>query len=239
MVAVKIPPLSHRKIGVIVKPMCGRFVRTSSIPTITKRFNVNKLFLPEIPPSYNIAPNQEVIIISNAEERQLMPCRWGFIPSWAKDISKGMINARAETVAEKPFFRYALNNHRCLIAADGFYEWGNKNGKKYPVYIKLKSGELFGFAGLYNFWESPDGSVIPTCTIITTEPNELIMPIHQRMPVIIQKDNEDQWLNPVLEDKNMLLPLLKPYPSEAMECYPVSPRMNSPLYNHPENIQPI
>ena len=111
--------------------MCGRFVRTSSIPEITKRFNAEKLSLPEIPPSYNIAPNQEVIIInSNGVVRQLMPCRWGFLPSWAKDISMGMINARAETVAEKAFFRYALNKHRCLIAADGFYEWGNKNNKK-------------------------------------------------------------------------------------------------------------
>ncbi|MCX5817808.1 MAG: SOS response-associated peptidase [Proteobacteria bacterium] len=220
--------------------MCGRFVRTSSIPVITKRFNVEKLFLPEIPPSYNIAPNQEVVIINNnGVAKQLLPCRWGFLPSWAKDMSMGMINARAETVAEKPFFRYALNKHRCLIAADGFYEWGNKNSKRYPVYIKLKSGEPFGFAGLYNFWESPDGSMIPTCTIITAEPNELINPIHQRMPVIIPKDDEDQWLDPALEDKGILLQLLKPYPSGAMELYPVSPKMNSPLYNHPENIQPI
>jgi len=218
--------------------MCGRFVRISSIPVITKRFNVRKLILPEIPPSYNIAPNQEAIIINNTEERQLMSCRWGFPPSWAKDISMGMINARAETVAEKPFFRYALKKHRCLIPADGFYEWGKKSGNKYPVYIKLKFGEPFGFAGFYNFWESPDGSMIPTYTIITTGSNELIMPIHQRMPVIIKKEEEDQWLDPALENKGILLPLLKPYPSEVMECYPVSPKMNSPLYDTPENIQP-
>jgi putative SOS response-associated peptidase YedK len=217
--------------------MCGRFVRISSIPEIAKRFNVKKPFLPEISPSYNIAPNQEVIIINNTEGRQLLPCRWGFLPSWAKDISAGIINARAETVAEKPAFRYALKKHRCLVVADGFYEWESKRDGKYPVYIKLKSDDTFGFAGMTNFWESPDGSIIFACTIITTESNDLIKPIHHRMPVIMPRENEDQWLDPSLEDKNALLSLLKPYLPEDMELYPVSPKMNSPVYDSPENIQ--
>ncbi|MDD3977880.1 MAG: SOS response-associated peptidase [Methanomicrobium sp.] len=221
--------------------MCGRFVRISPIQVIKKRFRVKHVLPPSVPPSYNVAPNQVVIIITDLGQRNIVPSRWGFLPSWAKNMSIGnkMINARAETVTEKPAFRYAFKKQRCLIVADGFYEWENRNYKKYPVYIKLKHGEPFGFAGLYNLWESPDRSMICTCTIITTVSNDLISPIHQRMPVIMPQDKEDLWLNSAIEDDQKLLPLLMPYPPEDMELYHVTPRMNLPIYNHPENIAPI
>ncbi len=221
--------------------MCGRFVRKSSVPVIVKRFNVEKVLLPEVPPSYNISPDQDVLIINHEQNRQLLSCRWGFIPSWIRDISDGvkMINARAETVADKPAFRHSLRKHRCLVVADGFFEWGSYEGRKNPFYIRLKSEEPFGLAGMTSLWESPDGSVFFTCTIITTEPNELIKKIHHRMPVIIPKGSEDLWLESSIENKSRLLSLLKPYPSEDMDLYAVSSRVNSPLYDSPDNVQPI
>ena len=150
-----------------------------------------------------------------------------------------MINARSETVATKPAFRHAFKKQRCLIVADGFYEWQSDGGEKYPLYIRLKSKEPFGFAGLYNIWESPDGSPVCTCTIITAEANELIQPVHDRMPVILPRDKEDFWLDPNNEDKEGLLKLLTPYLAREMELYPVTRRMNSPEYNSAENIEPV
>jgi len=221
--------------------MCGRFVRVSPIPAIAKRFKVKNTFDTGAKPSYNIAPTQEIIIINEIGERHLLPSRWGFLPLWAKDPSVGnkMINARSETLAVKPAFRHAFKKQRCLIVADGFYEWQSREGRKYPVYIRLKSKEPFGFAGLYNVWESPEGDALCTCTIITTEANELIRPVHDRMPVILPRDKEDFWLDPANEDKEGLLGLLKPYPAQDMELYPVSQKMNSPVYDSAENIKAV
>jgi len=221
--------------------MCGRFVRLSPTPVIVKRFNVEKTFLPEISPSYNISPDKDVLIVNQEQQRQLLHCRWGFIPSWVRDISKGgrMINARSETVADKPAFRNSFRKHRCLIVADGFFEWGSYLGRKNPFYIRLKSKEPFGFAGITSLWESPDGGILFTCAIITTKPNDLIKSVHHRMPVIIPRGSEDLWLESSIENKSTLLSILKPYPSNDMELYAVSRNVNSPLYDSPDNVKPI
>ena len=219
--------------------MCGRFVRISPVPVIARRFEAEASA--DVEPSYNIAPGQDAIIVANTDAKKLFSCRWGFLPSWAKDPSMGtrMINARSETASVKPAFRHALTNHRCLIVADGFFEWELRVGKKYPFYIHLAKKELFGFAGLYNLWESSEGDSILTCTILTTQANNLIQPIHDRMPVIMPKDKEDYWLDPTNKDKERLVHLLAPYPSEQMELYPVSPRMNRPMFDTAENIKPL
>jgi putative SOS response-associated peptidase YedK len=220
--------------------MCGRFVRITPIPVIAKKFKAKQLFA-DLAPSYNIAPSQEIVIINDEGVRQLVQCTWGFIPSWAKDPSIGnkMINARSETVAEKPAFRSAFKKKRCLVIADGFYEWKTEGKRKFPMYIRLKSKEPFGFAGLYNVWKAPDGNQICTCTIITTEANEAVKPIHDRMPVILTRDKEEIWIDPATEDKEMLVGILKPYPSEEMEAYEVSTKVNFPQYNTSSNIKPL
>ena len=215
--------------------MCGRFTRTQSIPTLAKEFGIVEVNS-DLRPSYNIAPTQEVAVIVTAGVKTLVPVRWGLVPSWAKDVSVGskMINARAETVSEKPAYRNAFKKRRCLVVADGFYEWQSIAGAKRPIHIRFKSGKPFGFAGLYETWNSPEGEEITTCTIITTEANELMRPIHERMPVIIPKEKEDLWLDPKTEEQALLLGLLKPYPADQMEAYPVSKKVNSPRNNSPD-----
>ena len=220
--------------------MCGRFVRITPVSVLAMKFKAEYV-VSDLAPSYNIDPNQEIAIINEEEVRQLIQCKWGFIPSWAKDPTIGytMINARAETVARKPAFRSAFKKKRCMVIADGFYEWRAEGKKKFPMYIRLKSGECFGFAGLYTEWKSPGGNQICTCTIITTEANEIVKPIHDRMPVILPRDKEDMWLDPANEDKEQLLSVLKPYPAEKMLVYEVSTDVNSPRFNSPSNIQPL
>jgi putative SOS response-associated peptidase YedK len=150
-----------------------------------------------------------------------------------------MINARVETVTEKQSFKAAFKKHRCLVIANGFYEWQKDKKRKIPVYIHLKSGNPFGFAGLYNVWTSPEGEKICTCTILTTESNEIISAIHDRMPVIVPRDKEDIWLDPEIEDVEILKGFLRPFPSDEMVLTRVSDRVNSPRYNSPENIKPL
>jgi putative SOS response-associated peptidase YedK len=164
--------------------------------------------------------------------------RWGLIPSWAKDESIGskMINARAETLAEKPSFKRLLRSRRCLIAADGFYEWQKEQGGKTPMYITMKDGEIFALAGLWDTWKNADGEQIRTCTIITTEPNELVTSIHNRMPVILPPEAREAWLDSTLHDDNLLVPLLKPYSADAMQARPVSRLVNNPQYDSAELI---
>jgi putative SOS response-associated peptidase YedK len=218
--------------------MCGRFTRSQNIPAIAQEFGIT-LTTCDLGPSYNIAPTQKVAVIITEGVKQLVPVRWGLVPSWAKDVSVGnkMINARAETITEKASYRNAFKKRRCLVIADGFYEWQNVEGTKRPVYIKLKSGKPFGFAGIYEKWNSPEGEEITTCTIITTAANELMKPIHERMPVILPKEHEDEWLDPATEDRERLVELLKPYPADQMEAYPVSRRVNSPQSNSPDCIK--
>jgi len=226
-----------------MKHMCGRFERSSSVEILIRDFRLNRTSI-EIEPSYNIAPSQDVLIIrlDEEEKRQLESCRWGFLPSWAKDpaMAHKIINARAETVATKPASRCAFKRQRCLVLADGFYEWQKQEHGKVPFYIHLKSGRPFGLAGLYSHW-TPEKAAesICTCTIITTDANELLEPIHDRMPVIIPRDSEDRWLDPRSEDQERLLALLKPYPSDEMALHAVSLKVNSPGFNSPDAIKSI
>jgi putative SOS response-associated peptidase YedK len=220
--------------------MCGRFTLTTNLGAIAKRFGVAR-FLEEVGPRYNIAPTQTVIVVSDDGTRQLAQMQWGLIPSWAKDpaIWNRMINARAETVATKPAFRVAIRKRRCLIPADGFYEWQQVGHRKQPVYITLKSGGPFSFAALWESWTAPDGREIKTCTIITTEANDPLKPIHDRMPVILTREAERVWLDPTIQDPARLLPLLTPYPAEEMESYPVSTRVNNPAHDGRECMLPL
>ncbi|HEX3050142.1 MAG TPA: SOS response-associated peptidase [Aggregatilineaceae bacterium] len=223
--------------------MCGRFTLTETNPDVlAQTFNLGTVPA-DLPPRYNIAPTQPVATVVNnphSGENELVIMRWGLVPSWAKDLSIGnqMINARYETAAEKPAFRSALSRRRCLVIADGFYEW-KKDGAdgKMPMYIALQGHPPFGFAGLWERWTEPaSGEVISTCTILTGEPNELIAPIHNRMAIIVPRDDYEEWLDPAQTDAKQAAALLRPYPAGGMMVYPVSKRVNSPSYDGPELI---
>jgi len=221
--------------------MCGRFEIHSAIAIIAKLFGIDT-FNADIKPNYNIAPTQDIaIIVREGSKKKLIACRWGFVCSWSKDMSQAykLINARAETVAEKPSFRDAFLKQRCLVVADGFYEWQKVGATKKPMYIHLKSGKPIGFAGLYNSWTSPEGEKICTSTIITTDANEILAPIHDRMPVITPEDKFETWLGPEQQDKDILKTILKPYPAEELEIYEISPKVNSVKYSSPDIIQPV
>ena len=223
--------------------MCGRYTLTTDLGAVAHRFGVRMLdeAIGTHAPRYNIAPTQAVIVVNDDGTRHLTEMRWGLIPSWAKDpaIGNRMINARAETVATKPAFRAALRKRRCLIPADGFYEWQPAGRRKQPVYIALKSREPFGFAGLWESWDAPEGEEIRTCTIITTEANELLKPIHDRMPVILMREAEAVWLDPAIQEPARLLPLLTPYPAQEMEANPVSTKVNNPATDGSACIEPL
>lgn len=210
---------------------------------VAERFAVGEIL--EAEARYNIAPTQNVAVVTQNGARHLGSYHWGLIPSWAKDpaIGSRMINARAETLAEKPSFRTALTRRRCLIPADGFYEWqapaeGTKSGKT-PTYLHRKGGGLFAFAGLWDEWHAPDGSPLRSCTIITTTPNSVAAAIHDRMPVILRPDDEAFWLDPAVTDSRDLLSLLVPSPAADMEAYPVSRRVNVPVSDDPELIAAV
>jgi putative SOS response-associated peptidase YedK len=207
--------------------MCGRYELHTQPAALALAFGVP--FPSPMRARYNIAPMQDVPIIRRnaAGERELVQVRWGLVPRWAKDPSIGnrMINARAETLADKPSFRTGLKRHRCLLPADGFYEWKQTaSGAKQPLHIGMKDAAPFALAGLFERWLSPDGEVLDTCTIITTQANALLAPLHDRMPVIVAPVAYDRWLDVANED---LTGLFDPYPAEAMTYYPVSPRVNS------------
>jgi putative SOS response-associated peptidase YedK len=208
------------------------------------------LNIPEgMAPRYNIAPSQPVAVVPNDGKNTLDFYVWGLVPFWAKDpkIGNRMINARAETLAEKPSFKSAFRRRRCLVLADGFYEWRRKpnasgsksTGAKTPMYIKMTSGEPFAFAGLWETWNAPDGSQLISCNIITTEPNELVSQIHNRMPVILPTTAYQTWLDPHERAPSELSPLLKPYPSNQMVSYPVSKQVNNPTNDLPTCIQEV
>ncbi|MBN1319034.1 MAG: SOS response-associated peptidase, partial [Anaerolineales bacterium] len=186
---------------------------------------------------------QPVAVIPNNNKNQVEFFQWGLIPFWAKDAKIGyrMINARSETLAEKPAFRTAYRRRRCLVLASGFYEWKSIKGQKtkVPYYIQLKNREPFAMAGLWEVWNSPDGSVIPSCTIITTRPNELVEPIHNRMPVILPSEAYELWLDPAEKKAADLDSLLQPMSSKEMAAYPVSILVNSPNNDTPECIMPV
>jgi putative SOS response-associated peptidase YedK len=220
--------------------MCGRFALLAAGPAIAQQFGVEVTH--EIAPRYNIAPTQPVaaVRLDQKGERELTYFRWGLIPSWAKDpkIGSRMINARSETVAEKPSFRAAFKRRHCLLPASGFYEWQKQNGRKQPVYIHPADDSIFGLAGLWEMWHDPDGGVIETCTILTTSPNEMMESIHNRMPVIIEAEDYSMWLDPG-DNPQQTLHLLRPYPAEEMEAYAVSTAVNNPRNEGPQNIEPL
>ncbi|WP_071458486.1 SOS response-associated peptidase [Bacillus massilinigeriensis] len=224
--------------------MCGRFTLTASMDEILDRFDAQAFLEEEIySPSYNIAPSQSVLaIINDGKANRLGFLKWGLIPPWAKDKSIGykMINARAETIAEKPSFRKAFQKKRCLIIADSFYEWRrNEDKTKTPMRITLKGENLFAMAGLWEQWKSPEGKSIYSCSVITTTPNELMAGIHDRMPVILKPEDEQTWLNPENSDAKALSQLLLPLDHNRMEAYEVSSLVNSPKNNSIELIQKI
>lgn len=222
--------------------MCGRFALTVDPADLQDAFPEFK-FPAQGAPRYNIAPSQPILGVPNDGKNLVDFFVWGLIPSWAKDPSIGnrMINARAETLAEKPAFRSAYKYHRCLIFADGFFEWQARPGSKskVPHFIRLKSGAPFAFAGLWEHWEPADGSEVRSAAIITTEPNELMASIHNRMPVILQPDTYSQWLDSAPQSPNRLQNLLVPYPAGEMEAFPVSTLVNSPGNDRAECIVPV
>jgi putative SOS response-associated peptidase YedK len=222
--------------------MCGRFTMTVDPAQLRLAFPWLDI-REDWQPRYNIAPTQPVAVVPNRGDNRLDFFRWGLIPSWAKDpaIGNRMINARAETLAEKASFRNAYRRRRCLVLADGFYEWRAdvSSKRKQPLYIRLKNGEPFGFAGLWEIWNSPDGSQILSCTIITTEPNELIREIHNRMPVILEQEAIPVWLDPAEKQPQDLQDLLTPYPADDLVAYPVSTLVNSPGNDTPQCILPL
>jgi putative SOS response-associated peptidase YedK len=219
--------------------MCGRYTWKTPVNVLAEQFQIDE-YPSSMNASYNIAPTQEVAAVIEGEgKRKLEMLHWGLIPSWADDPSMGnkMINARAETVAEKPSFRKAFRNHRCLVLADGFYEWQKTGNGKQPYYIRMEDGSPFAFAGLWESWQN--GREIRSATIITTDANDVVGPIHNRMPVILHPEDYALWLDPDFDEKEPLTTLLKPYPAEAMEAYPVSRRVNSPSNNEPSCIESV
>ncbi len=221
--------------------MCGRFTLTIDPGDLQESFpGFTVSGAPK--PRYNIAPSQPVAVVANTGDNKIDYFIWGLIPSWSKDpaIGNRLINARSETLLEKPSFRNQFRRRRCLILADGFFEWqAQPNTKaKRPFYIYLKEHEPFAFAGLWDIWNSPDGSEIRSCTIITTSPNEVMQPIHNRMPVIMHREDYKLWLDPSYTKAEDLNGLLVPYPSEAMALHPVSRSVNSPDNDTPDCIQP-
>jgi putative SOS response-associated peptidase YedK len=221
--------------------MCGRFSLGASATTLAAQFDLFET--PAWAPRYNIAPTQEVLVVLKdpaQSHRQARRHRWGLIPPWAKDpgIGARMINARAETVATKPAFRRAFRERRCLILADGFYEWRKVNRHKQPFHIRMRDGRPFAFAGLWEHWGSAERATIASCTILTTTPNDLLRPLHHRMAVILAPEDYDLWLDPRVEVVERLQLVLRPYPSEEMTAYPVSTQVNSPANDSPDCIEP-
>lgn len=200
--------------------MCGRFVLITDLSVIAGDFNISRVSV-NFEPNRNVSPGRQIpAVVASAKDRMLTSFLWGLIPFWAKDPSIGakLINARAETVAQKPSFKNAFIQRRCLIPADGFYEWKKEGNKKIPCCFGLKSGAPFYFAGLYEKWIAPDKKQVESCTIITTQANRLVLPVHDRMPVMVPKVAQDLWLDPEVKDPSALLEILKPYPAEEMTC---------------------
>jgi putative SOS response-associated peptidase YedK len=217
--------------------MCGRFTLAQSPEVLAEVFGLDDIS--DAPPRFNIAPSQPVATIirtADTPKRQFRLMRWGLIPSWAKDPSIGnrLINARAETVAEKPSFRSAFRHRRCLIIADGFYEWKQLKRGKQPYYFHLKHHSPFAFAGLWEEWNE-----IQTCTILTTAANELLGPVHERMPVILEPENYQQWLEPQNQNVREMQLMLRPYPSDEMTAFPVSTKVNLPANDGAELIEAV
>jgi putative SOS response-associated peptidase YedK len=239
--------------------VCGRFVVASSPPLLAEHFGVDENRVESAEPDYNIAPRQLVMVVREKDDRRYLDqLRWGFVPSWAKSPSVGdrMINARAESLASKPAYRRAFEKHRCVIPADGFYEWQvvappstpKGRAKKQPVFIHRRDGLPLGFAGLWAAWKAPEGvdlegvgedGWLRSCVIVTGEPNDLVEPVHDRMPVMLPESAWDAWLDPDNHDVDALTRLLVPLPSDQLELWPVSTLVNKADNKGSEVAQPI
>lgn len=220
--------------------MCGRFTRKEKDSHLAEALKVGFSF--DQKPRYNIAPSQLVACVRSipeSKEREYVELKWGLVPSWAKDVSIGnkMINARSETVAEKPSFRKAFKQQRCVVLADGYYEWKREGKTKQPYYIRFKDQRMFCFAGLWEKWEKGNDGALETCAMLTIGPNTVMEPIHHRMPVILQPSSYDRWLDPSVQDPTLLSSLLHPYPPDEMEAYPVSTIVNNPRNDSGECVK--
>ena len=222
--------------------MCGRYSLQTPADTLAQHFQLAKV--PLMRPRYNIAPRQPVLTVripAPQNGREIWLARWGLIPSWAKDPSIGerLIIARAETVADKPAFRDAMARMRCLIPADGYYEWQRQGRRKQPFYIRMKDGRPFAFAGLWERWIGPDGKAVETCALLTTEPSESLRSIHNRMPVILDPSSYDLWLDPTVRRAAQLQLLFRPYRDEDLTAYPVSLHVNDPSHDDAACLEPL
>jgi putative SOS response-associated peptidase YedK len=220
--------------------MCGRYTLTVTMEELLLHYLIGTPAVPFHLPRYNVAPGQLIpAVIHDGRSCRIGTLRWGLVPSWAKEEKTGaaMINAKAETLEERPAYREPFRRKRCLIPADGFYEWKKTGGAKQPFRIRVKSRELFSFAGLYDIWTAPDGKKLATCTILTTKPNSLMAEIHHRMPVILHPDDEKLWLDRDITEASRLRPLLRPYPADDMYAYPVTPAVGSVRLDSPECIK--
>ncbi len=222
--------------------MCGRFTLRATREELAALFQLPMEAIPPWIPRYNIAPTQPVlgVRVLRHRHREMTFFRWGLIPSWADDPGLGsrLINARAETVAERPAFRAAFRRRRCLIPADGFYEWRRVDGQKQPYLVQLHGGRPFAFAGLWERWERA-GTVLESCTLITVPANARVAPLHDRMQAILARADYGLWLDPQEQDRERLLALLQPYPASEMEAVPVSRRVNHPRNDDPDLVQPL
>jgi putative SOS response-associated peptidase YedK len=222
--------------------MCGRFTLFEPDKILAKEFGVSDF--PPRSPRYNIAPSQPVAAVRATPAgsgREIALLRWGLIPSWSKDpaIASRLINARAETASQKPSFRNAFKRHRCLIPTSGFYEWLRWERGKQPYFVRMRDIHPFAFAGLWDRWESPDEGAVETCAILTTAANDVLAPIHDRMPVILPPAEYARWLDPSLKDTDSLAPLLVPFPPEEMVAFPVNPRVNAPSVDDENCMAPL
>jgi putative SOS response-associated peptidase YedK len=223
--------------------MCGRFTLKTPINEIAELFDVDRIEESDLPSRFNIAPTQPIAAVRRASAdgaREIALLRWGLVPAWAKDPSEwpSLINARAESLDRKPAFRDALRERRCLVVADGFFEWRAEGGGKQPYYVRLKSGRPFAFAALWDRWKGR-GESVESCVVVTTDANERLRPIHDRMPVILPLEDVATWLDPGLQKYLELEPLLRPLPSDLLEVYPVTRQMNRPAFDEPACIEPL
>jgi putative SOS response-associated peptidase YedK len=239
--------------------MCGRFVVASSPQLLADQFDVDDVNVDAVEPAFNVAPRQQVMVVRQREDRRVLShLRWGFVPSWAKSAAVGdrMINARAEGLATKPAYKRAFGIHRCIIPADGFYEWQvvappttpKGRPKKQPVFVHRRDGEPMAFAGLWAAWKVPDGVAVDgvgadgwlrSCVIVTTKPNDLLAPIHDRMPVVLPKAEWSRWLDPENHDVDALAELLVPLPDDVLELWPVSTLVNKADLDDAELVKPV
>lgn len=229
--------------------MCGRFVQVASPELLVERFGVDEVAAPRKTPSYNVAPRDTVYavrerMVEDEPRRVLSALRWGLVPSWAKDARSGdrMINARAETLADKPAYERAFRRHRCLIPADGFYEWQRRGNRKQPMFIHRRDGEPMAFAGLWAAWRDdrdPESDWLRSCAIVTTQANDVLAPLHDRMPVVLEERDWSRWLDRSVDDLAGLTQLLVPAPDDVLTTYPVSTRVNSADNEGPDLVERV